>query len=233
MIEKLKHLLTLLILSGAFIIGNSLSAQKADLSCFNKIDVSSGIDVELILDKDCGIEWNLTNIDPDKVVAEIVDKTLRLKTKFGIYKEAKIKAKVYYNELTGLITSGRGVIWSQEELYLDNINFNMGGGGEARLIVHADTLNAALAEGSVITLEGDADVIDVKVGTGGTFSGYNLNSRVAKVFSNSGGKAKIAVSENLYAKATSKGFIGFIGDPEFLVKDATLGGEINQTVKEQ
>ena len=229
----MKHLLSGLILLFALTIWKPISAQKNDLNCFNKIDVSSGIDVELILDKSCAVEWTLVNIGQDKVVAQIEDKTLKLKTKFGIYKDATIKAKVYYNELTGITTSGRGVIWSGEELYVDKINFNLGSGGEARLTVHADTLNATLTEGSVITVEGDADVIDVKVGTGATFSGYNLNSRVAKVFSNSGAKAKIAVSENLYAKATSKGFIGFIGEPKFLVKDATLGGEISQTVKEQ
>lgn len=229
----MKHFLSLLVVFSLILVSKSISAQKNDLTCFNKVDVSNGIDVELILDKTCGIEWSLTNIEPDKVVAEIKDKTLKLSTKFGIYKDAKIKAKVYYNELTGLITSGRGVIWSEEELYVDKINFNLGGGGEARLVVHADTLTAALAEGSVITIEGDADVIDIKVGTGATFSGYNLNSRVATVLSNSAGKVKIAVSENLYAKATSKGFIGYIGEPKFLVKDATLGGEISQTVKEQ
>jgi hypothetical protein len=203
------------------------------LTCFNKINVSNGIDVELILDKSCGIEWNLGNIDPDKVIAKIEDKTLKLRTKLGINKDAVIKAKVYYNELIGLTSTGRAVIWSEEELFLDNITFLLGGGGEARLIVHADTLNAALAEGSVITLEGEATVVDVKVGTGASFSGYNLDSKVAKVFASSGGKAKIAVSENLYARATTKGFIGFIGEPEFLVKDANLGGEISQTVKEQ
>lgn len=229
----MKHLLSLFIVFSVLIFGNSLSAQKTDLTCFNKIDVSSGIDVELVLDKTCGIEWNLTNIDPDKVIAEIKDKTLKLSSKFGFYKDAKIKAKVYYNELAGLITSGRGVIWSEEELYVDKITFNLGGGGEARLIVHADTLIASMAEGSVITIEGEADVIDLKVGTGATFSGYNLDSRVATVLSNSGGKVKIAVTENLYAKATSKGFIGYIGEPKFLVKDASLGGEITQTVKEQ
>jgi hypothetical protein len=214
-------------------INHSISGQKADLTGFNKIDVSSGIDVQLILDKTCSIEWILENIDADKVVAEIENKTLQLRTKFGIHKDAVIKAKVYYNELTSISITGRSVVWSEEELYLENITFLMGNGGEARLVVHADTLNATLAEGSVITLEGEATVIDVKVGTGATFSGYNLDSKVAKVFSNSAGKAKIAVSENLYAKATSKGFIGFIGEPEFLVKDATLGGEIRQTVKEQ
>jgi hypothetical protein len=228
--KKILFLFSLLIVLNSW---KPIAGQKADLTCFNKIDVSGGIDVQLVIDKSCGIEWNLVNIEPDKVVAEIVDKTLKLKTKFGIYKDATIKAKIYYNELTGLMTSGRGVIWSEEELYVDNITFNLGGGGEARLTVHADTLSASLAEGSVITLEGDADVIDVKVGTGATFSGYNLNSRVATVFSNSAGKAKIAVSENLYAKATTKGFIGYIGEPKFLVKDATLGGEINQTVRDQ
>ncbi len=212
---------------------HSISGQKTDLTCFNKIDVSSGIDIELVLDKSCGIEWTLENIEPEKVVTKIEDKTLKLRTKFGIHKDAVIKAKVYYNELIALTARGRSVVWSEEELYFENITFLLGNGGEARLIVHADTLNATLAEGSVITLEGEATVIDVSVGTGATFSGYNLDSKVAKVFSNSGGKAKIAVSENLYAKATSKGFVGFIGEPEFLVKDATLGGEISQTVKEQ
>jgi hypothetical protein len=229
----MKPLASIFILFFVLSIFNSMSGQKTDLTCFNKIEVSSRIDAELILDKSCGIEWTLMNIEPDQVVAEIVDKTLKLRTKFGFHKDAVIKAKVYYNELTGISTTGRAVIWSEEELYLDKITFALGGGGEVRLIVHADTLNASLAEGSVITVEGEATVVDIKVGTGATFSGYNLNSKVAKVFSNSGGKAKIAVSENLYAKATTKGFIGYIGEPEFLVKDATLGGEINQTVKEQ
>lgn len=229
----MKPLVSVLILFFFIIISHSISGQKTDLTGFNKIDVSSGIDVELILDKSCSIEWSLENIDPEKVVAEIEDRTLQLRTKFGIYKDAVIKAKVYYNELTSLSVKGRSVVWSEEDLHLEKITFLLGNGGEARLIVHADTLNATLAEGSVITLEGEATVIDVKVGTGATFSGYNLDSKVATVFSNSAGKAKIAVSETLYAKATSKGFIGFIGEPEFLVKDATLGGEISQTVKEQ
>lgn len=231
--NKMKSAVSILIVFFLFTISHSISGQKTDLTCFNKIDVSDGIDVELILDKSCAVEWDLKNILPDKVVAEIKDKTLKLSTKGGKPKDAVIKAKIYYNELFSLTVTGRAVVWSEEELYLEKINFLLGNGGEARLIVHADTLNATLAEGSVITLEGEATILDVKVGTGATFSGYNLESTQATVLSNSKGKAKIAVSENFYAKATSYGFIGFIGEPEFLVKDATLGGEITQTVKEQ
>jgi hypothetical protein len=229
----MKSVVTTLIFVFLIAISHSISGQKTDLTCFNKIDASDGIDVELILDKSCAVEWDLKNIEPDKAVAEIKDKTLKLSIKGGKSKDAVIKAKVYYNELFSLTVTSRAVVSSEEELYLGKIDFLLGNGGEARLIVHADTLNATLAEGSVITLEGETDILDVKVGTGATFSGYNFESRQATVFSSSKGKAKIAVSENLYAKATTYGFIGFIGEPEFLVKEATLGGEVNQTVKEQ
>jgi len=229
----MKSVITTLIFVFLIAISHSLSGQKMDLTCFNKIDASDGINVELVLDKSCAVEWDLKNIEPDKAVAEIKDKTLKLSIKGGKSKDAVIKAKVYYNELFSLTVTSRAVVSSEEELYLGKIDFLLGNGGEARLIVHADTLNATLAEGSVITLEGETDILDVKVGTGATFSGYNFESRQATVFSSSKGKAKIAVSENLYAKATTYGFIGFIGEPEFLVKEATLGGEVNQTVKEQ
>lgn len=231
--NKMKSAISTLIFVFLIAISHSISGQKTDLTCFNKIDASDGIEVELILDKSCAVEWDLKNIEPDKAIAEIKDKTLKLSTKGGKSKDAVIKAKIYYNELLSLTVTGRAVVWSEEELYLEKITFLLGNGGEARLIVHADTLNANLAEGSVITLEGETTILDVKVGTGATFSGYNLESMQATVFSNSKAKAKIAVSENLYAKATSYGFIGFIGEPEFLIKDATLGGEISQTVKEQ
>lgn len=229
----MKSATSTLILIFLFAISHSIAGQKNDLTGFNKIEVTDGIDVQLILDKTCAVEWELKNIEPDKVVAEIKDKTLKLSTQGGKSKDAVIKAKVYYNELFSLTVTGRAVVSSEEELYLEKIDLLLGNGGEARLIVHADTLNATLAEGSVITLEGETDILDVNVGTGATFSGYNFESRQATVFSSSKGKAKIAVSENLYAKSTTYGFIGFIGEPEFLVKEAALGGEVSQTVKEQ
>jgi len=210
----------------------SIFGQKTDLSYFNKIDVSTEIDIELILDKSCGIEWILENIDPEKIITEIQDQTLRIRTKIGLYKNAVIKAKVYYTDLIALTTTGRASVWSEEELYPEKISFILNNGGETRLIVHADTLIVSLSEGSIIYLKGETKVLDVKVGTGATFSGYDLESEDATVLSNSWGKAKIAVNRSLNATATSYGFIGYIGEPENLVKEATLGGEIIQTFKE-
>lgn len=208
-------------------------AQKTELTHFNKVDVGRDIDVQLILDKTCGIEWTLKNIEVEKIIAEIQDQTLKLRTKPGIDKDAEIKAKVYYTGLHAINSKGRATIWSEEDLYLDKIRFSINNGGECRLKIFADSISATVTEGSIIYLKGETKFLNVKVGTGATFSGYDLDADEVIVLANSAGKAKIAVNKYLKATATSKGFIGYIGEPEKVEKEATLGGEIVQTEREE
>jgi hypothetical protein len=118
-------------------------------------------------------------------------------------------------------------------LYLDKIRFVINNGGECRLRIFADTVSASVTEGSILVLKGETRFLDVKVGTGATLSGYDLIAEEVTALANSAGKAKIAVNKYLKATATSKGFIGYIGDPEKVEKEATLGGEIIQTVRDE
>ncbi len=216
-----------------FFVSFTVQAQKTGLNQFNRLEVGSDIDVQLILDKTCGIEWTLKNIEADKIITQVQDQTLKLKTKPGIYKDAEIRVKVYYTDLLAINSKSRATIWSEEDLYADKIRFTINNGGECRLRIFADSVYASVTEGSIIYLKGETKFLDVKVGTGATFSGYDLVAEQVTVLANSAGKAKIAVSKYLKATATSKGFIGYIGKPEKVVQEATLGGEIIQTTKDE
>lgn len=211
----------------------AIQAQRTELSQFNRLEVGSDINIQLILDKKCGIEWTLKNIEPDKIITEIKDQTLRVRTKTGIYRDAELKAKVYYTDLVAIQSKGRANVWSEEDLYVEKFGFIINNGGECRLRIFADSVYASVTEGSIIDLKGETKILDVKVGTGATFSGYDLNAEEVTVLANSTGKAKIAVNKYLKATATSKGFIGYIGEPEKVEQEATLGGEIVHTVKDE
>jgi len=213
-----------------FTLSFTIQSQKTELSQFHKIEISSNIDVELVLDKNCGIEWSLKNIEPEKIISEVKDQTLWIRTKPGVYRDAEIKAKVYFTKLDAIHSKSRASVWSQEDLYVETIDFTINNGGECRLKVFADTLSASVTEGSIIYLRGETKYLDVKAGTGGTFSGYELEADEAVVLANSGGKAKIAVKQYLKATAISKGFIGFIGEPTKVEQETSLGGEILKTV---
>jgi len=201
-------------------------SQKNPLEKFTALDVSNGIDVQLIIAKEDAIEIETVNLEPEKVTYEISDMTLKLRAKKGINKEVNILVKLYYSSLIEITTSGRASVWSEEELYVDRIDLNIGNGGETRLRINSDSLVASVAEGAILYLKGETGYLNVRAGTGATFSGYDFQSEQAIVLANSGGKAKIAVSKSLNATANSKGFIGYIGDPEKMTESTSLGGEI-------
>jgi len=207
-------------------------SQKKDLGSFNRINVANGIDVQLILEKKEAIDFELSGIALDQITYEITDKTLKIRAKRGKNKDAKIKVKLSYTDLSEIISAGEANVWSEEDIYTDHLKFNIGKGGGCRLRVYADTITATVGEGGILFLKGETHVLNVKVGTASTFSGYDLESEKAYVNANSGGKAKIAVSQYLEAIAATKGFIGYIGDPEKIDEKVSLGGEVVKTYKE-
>jgi hypothetical protein len=206
-----------------------LFGQKTTLEKFNAVDVANGIDVQLIIAKENAIEIKVKNLEPDKVIYEISDMTLKIRAKKGMNKEAEVMVKLYYTSLNSITTSSRASVWSEEEMYVGSIRLNTGNGGETRLRINSDSLFASVAEGAILFLRGETGYLNVKAGTGATFSGYDFQSEQAIVLASSGGKAKIAVSNSLDATANSKGFIGYIGDPEKLKKSTSMGGEIVKT----
>ena len=208
-----------------------LFGQKTTLDDFNKLDVSNEIYVELIIAKENAIEIEVENLEPDKVTYEISDMTLKIRANKGLNRDAEVAVKLYYTSLTSITTSGRANVWSEEGLYVESINLNIGNGGETRLRIHSDSLTALVAEGAILFLKGETGYLNVKAGTGATFSGYDFQSEKAIVLANSGGKAKIAVSNYLDATANSKGFVGYIGDPETLHQSTGIGGEIVKTYR--
>jgi hypothetical protein len=214
-----------------FALPTGLLSQKTTIGNFTELDVSNDIYVQLIIAKENAIEIEVENLGLEEVTYGILDMTLKLRANKGLSREAKVTVKLYYTSLNSIITSGRANVWSEEDIYVENMKLNIGNGGETRLKIHSDTLIASVGEGAILYLKGETQYLEAKAGTGATFSGYDFQSEKAIVLANSGGKIKIAVSSYLDATAKSKGFVGYIGDPETLHQNTGLGGEILKTYR--
>ena len=154
--------------------------------------------------------------------------------KTGKYNDAKLNVRVHYTkDLQFLEANGRGQIWSQEDLYFDNdLTVKLFNGGEIRLNLYCDSLSANLSQGAIIQLRGKARALQVKSTTNATFSGYEFETEKAEVVATGTGKAKVSVSKYLKATASSKGFIGYVGEPKKVDDKTSLGGEILKTFLE-
>ena len=209
------------------------AGDQIDLEGFHSVVVSSEIETELILSKKEAIELNFENASEENLIIEVADSVLKLRMKTGKYKGSTLKVRIYYNkDLRRMEANGRAQIWSDEELYFEkDLTVKLANGGEMRFKLFCDSLKVNLSQGGIIYLKGKARAIDVKVTTGATFSGYEFETQQAAVVASGGGKAKISVSRSLKATASTKGFIGYIGEPS-VDKKTSLKGEILKTFLE-
>jgi hypothetical protein len=120
-------------------------------------------------------------------------------------------------------------VWSEEDIYLDKLSIKLFNGGATRLRLYCDDLDINISQGSILILKGEGKFQKVKVNTKATYSGYEFKSEKAVVNSSSYGKAKVHVSKYLEAKASSGGFIGFVGNPARVERKTSLGGEVLET----
>jgi hypothetical protein len=213
-------------------------ARAADLretTPFHSIVVSSEIVAELVLSKQEAVETDFKNASGDDLMVEVVDSVLKIRMKTGSYKDALLKVKIYYTgDLRMLEANGRAQIWSEEDLYFEgSLDAKLFNGGEMRFRLQCDSLNANLSQGSIISLTGEARAQQVKVTTGATFSGYEFRTERAHVTASGGGKAKVSASVYLNANASSKGFIGYVGEPAKVDQKTSLMGEVMKTVLEE
>lgn len=227
--KKSIFLLLALMITG---ISTQLKAEEPkELDPFHSIVISSEIIVELVLSKKESIEPNFVGTDNNNLIAEVVDSVLKLRMKTGKYKDADLKLKIYYTrDLKRMEASSRAHIWSGEDLYFDNdLTVRLNSGGEMRITLVCDSLSVRVSKGSVISIKGEARALRVKASTSATFSGYQFETKTAHASARETGKVKVSVSEYLNANATSKGFIGYVGEPKKVDEKTSLGGEILKT----
>ena len=211
---------------------NSQITEKRDLPEFHSLNISSEIDAELILSEKEGIDLEFENANPLSLVSEVKKGVLTVKMKTGSYKDAVLKVKIHFKDLKEIESTGRASVWSEEDIYLDELTVRLYNGGATRLRLHCDDVVINISQGSILTLKGEGKMQNVKVNTNATYSGYEFKSEKAVVNSTSYGKAKVSVSNYLEAKASSGGFIGFVGNPARVERKTSLGGEVLETTRD-
>jgi hypothetical protein len=213
--------------------GKTQITEKRELPPFHSLDISSEIDAELVLSEKEGIDLEIENANPLSLVSEVEKGVLKVKMKTGSYKDAVLKVKIHFKDLKEIESTGRASIWSEEDIYLDELTIRLYNGGAARLRLYCDDVDINISQGSILTLKGEGKFQNVKVNTKATYSGYEFTSEKAIVGSSSYGKAKVNVSKYLEANASSGGFIGFVGNPARVERKTSLGGEVLETTLDE
>jgi hypothetical protein len=231
----MKKLGNLFIALGMIMISGITDAQDSaviSLHAFKSISAMGKMRVEIYRSDKNEAVVTVGNVPTANVIAEVKDSVLSIRLKTDTDKNATVRVKVYYTELSGLTVGANTLLVSPETLKGENMSFTARSGAKMELELDIPEIKAEVKQGAILVFTGKVRKQDVSVSTGATYSAYRLKSEDTYVSAGTGSKAKLCASRIINAESNTKSFIGYIGTPVSVLVKTNMGGEIESFATE-
>lgn len=205
-----------------------VTEQKRQISGFEKIEASTGLEVFLIPDS---TEYVIVETDEnlhEHIQTELSHKTLKIFTESRIRWAKSKKVKVHYTTLSELKSSSGAVVRSEGPIVTRDIELNASSGSQQHVEVESKAVEGRCSSGAHIYLSGKSERANLKASSGAHLKAGDLWTSKCDADASSGAHIRIAVSDELNAEASSGGHVYYSGNPEKTNLHSSSGGVISQ-----
>lgn len=218
--------ITVFLLSGRIALAQHREVVK--LSGFSQVKASGNL--HLILKEgevnQALVEYN--DIDFDDILLDVTDNTLKVSIRPIFHGNIFVRITVEYKSIRKIQASASARVDVNDILDNEFNELNSSSGAEINVSVDAKEFEMKATSGGKINIQGSSTSVECISATGALINARRLSTRNAYVKANSGGTVEIKVSGQLEASVATGGTINYIGNPEKVSIDKTLGGSVNQ-----
>jgi hypothetical protein len=206
--------------------------QSRDLSGFDAIAVSNGIDLHLRQGDEFRVEVAASKGDTDQIVTEIDGHTLRIRREpgpgrlFGWFDH--YAADVTLPRLEALEVSGGSNVSADGAVSGDGLSVRASGGSDVALEVAVESLSLDLSGGSDASIGGTAGALRAATSGGSDLDAGRLAAREAELRSSGGSGVRVHVLERLVATASGGSDISYSGNPASVDVDAHASADVRR-----
>jgi hypothetical protein len=232
--KKLSILLIMLVL-GANLPALAFNAEKTEtrnVSNFNAIKVSSGIDLFLKMGDTEEVTVVADDDVIDKIITEVKDGTLKIYMKQNNgWNSWNIKSRKVYvkvKELNKLHASAGSDVQSDNTLSGETLEVKASSGSDVNLDIHYKNFSVDASSGSDARISGKTKNLEAEASSGSDIKAQDLESVNCKVRVSSGSDATITVTEELNARASSGGDVRYYGNPQIKDINESSGGDVTR-----
>jgi len=162
---------------------------------------------------------------------ELVNKNGELKIRMSLTKMLDgddISVTVYFNELTAVEANEGSRIACGNVIKSNSFEIIAKEGSQIKLLLNVNRLTARTANGSKVSLEGNAKNQEVIVNSGGIYEAKNLKTSQTIITGNAGGEADVFATDFVDAKVRAGGTITIYGKPKQIDQKIIAGGSIEE-----
>ena len=135
---------------------------------------------------------------------------------------------VTIKDVEKLSASSAGDLFGETLIKSDELYLSVSSAGDIKIKVEVNKLKCKISSSGDINIEGVADELEADLSSAGDLKAYDLKTRVADVSTSSAGDARITVTEELRARASSAGDIYYQGNPKQVDAHSSSAGGIHK-----
>ncbi len=135
-----------------------------------------------------------------------------------------IKIWITIPEVRELSVSGSGALYSEGQIEAEELELNISGSGDARLLAMVDYLEANISGSGKVKLEGQANELNFRVSGSGEIDALGMPAKVANVHISGSGDCFLEVHDRLDVSISGSGDVSYRGQP---VVNSSISGSGN------
>lgn len=206
-----------------------MTEEERDVQDFNRLKVSTGIDVKLSQGNSHRVIIKANEDIIDDVESEVVGGTLKLYVdRNWFWGGATVKAEITFVELNSIDVSAGSDVESDGLLTFEDLEIEASSGSDLRLNLEAYDVKLRTSSGSDANLRGAARNFEARASSGSDISAYDFEVENAILECSSGSDVKANVSRTMKVKASSGSDIHYRGDPELLEVNTSSGADLTK-----
>jgi hypothetical protein len=211
----------------AHIHGNGkVVKQERNISGFDKISVSTGI--EVILKQDT---FEKVVVEVDENIQEILktevdDGKLKIYLEEGVSHAKTMKVYVTVKQLNSLAASSGSEVKTVNGISAENLTISSSSGSEVAMEVNCSMVTADSSSGSQMTLSGTSMAIKAKSSSGSELDASKLITQNGEASASSGSNLDVHVNKEIKAHASSGSDVTVTGNPGTRDSESSSGGSV-------
>lgn len=225
--------LSLITFIGMAANGNSDKTEIRNVSSFNGIKVSTGIDLYITMGTVEEVKIVAEDDIIDNLITEVKDGTLRIYMKqsnnwfnWNSGNQTR-KAYVTVKELQKIDASSGSEVQSENMLKGENLEVKASSGSDVTLDIYYKSFSLDTSSGSDAKISGKTKNFKAEASSGSDINAQDLESSICRVSVSSGSDASVNVTDELYAKASSGADVRYYGNPQVKDIDESSGGDVS------
>lgn len=221
--------LLIVVLIGVTVAACAQQAEDRKVGSFKGVKVAEGIDVYLKKGTKEALRVEVTGIKPGDVITEVSGDYLKIHMQEGRYRDRTVKVYVTYVEINKLSASSASNIFAEDPIKTKQLTLSASSAGTIDIQVEVDALEASASSAADVELKGNARRVEIDASSAGEVDAYDLVAEVVVVDVSSAGSAKVSVTKDISAHASSGGSVRFKGNPERSNTNSSSGGSVKKS----